>query len=160
MFVKEHVPAGLSAQKTIEILRSQGAFISVSHPFDSFREGHWELSDLLNIADSIDAIEVFNSRCLLPRDNSRAINFSQQHNLLATVGSDPHSLIEIGTATFTLPDFYDPASLQAALKDAQAHVRLSPPWVHLYSRYAAWRNRSKPSILWPILQITMDKPDG
>jgi predicted metal-dependent phosphoesterase TrpH len=59
IFVKEHIPAGLSGMETIEMLRSQGAFISVSHPFDAFREGHWELADLLRITPFIDAIEVF-----------------------------------------------------------------------------------------------------
>ena len=33
-------------QETIEILREQGAFISVAHPFDQLRKGHWALPDL------------------------------------------------------------------------------------------------------------------
>ena len=66
-FLKEQVPAGLSPMETIEILRSQGAFISVSHPFDAFRSGHWAPENLMNIVPYIDAIEVFNSRCLFPQ---------------------------------------------------------------------------------------------
>ena len=138
IFVKETIPAGLPAIKTIEILREQGAFISVSHPFDAFREGHWEPADLLSIVSSVDAIEVFNSRCLLPQFNTRAKIFAQQQNILATVGSDAHSLSELGTATLTLPDFNDAASLTKALSSAKFQLRLSAPWVHLYSRFAAW----------------------
>ena len=33
-FVKEEIPARLSPQETIKRLKDQGAFISVSHPFD------------------------------------------------------------------------------------------------------------------------------
>ena len=77
IFVKELIPAGLPALKAIELLRSQDAFISVSHPFDSLRQGHWKEADLLEILASIDAIEVFNSRCLNPQSNTLASNFAQ-----------------------------------------------------------------------------------
>ena len=65
-YVTEEVPAGLSPQETIRILKGQGAFISVSHPFDIYRSGHWKEGDLLEILPDIDAIEVFNSRCWSP----------------------------------------------------------------------------------------------
>jgi predicted metal-dependent phosphoesterase TrpH len=146
IFVNEPIPAGLTSLETIQILRSQGAFTSVSHPFDGLREGHWELEDLLNIIPSIDAIEVFNSRCLLPQYNNNAKKFANEYNLLGTVGSDSHSTSELGTATLTLPDFDDPASLKNALAIAQPHLRFSGPWVHFYSRYAAWRKKTTATI--------------
>jgi predicted metal-dependent phosphoesterase TrpH len=139
IFVKEEIPPNLSAQETIKLLRLQGAFISVSHPFDKFRKGHWMLYDLNEISFSIDAIEVFNSRCLLPHFNLDAIIYAQQHHLAGTVVSDAHSLGEIGTAALLLPDFTDTASLKQAIKLSEPQVHLSGPWVHLYSRYAAWR---------------------
>ncbi len=141
IFVNEPIPPGLPASKAIELLRSQDAFISVSHPFDSLRPGHWEEPDLLAIASSIDAIEVFNSRCLNPQFNSLARNFALQHHLMGTVGSDAHSTTELGTATLTLPDFSNAASLRTALVHAQLHIRLSNPLVHFYSRYAKWRKQ-------------------
>ena len=138
-FVQEHIPPGLSAMETIELLRSQGAFISVSHPFDNFREGHWDQADLVQILPYVDAIEVFNARCLLPRFNHRAIEFSQHHHMLVTVGSDAHTLGEIGRASLTMPDFADAASLKHSLSYACPHLRLSGLSVHFYSRYACWR---------------------
>ena len=60
VYVTEEVPAGLSPVETISLLRSQGAFISVSHPFDLGRSGHWDVDDLLEITPLIDAIEIFN----------------------------------------------------------------------------------------------------
>jgi predicted metal-dependent phosphoesterase TrpH len=137
-FVKEEIPAGLSAQASIDLLRAQGAFISVSHPFDKMRKGRWRLDDLIEILPGIDAIEMFNSRCLLPQYNLKAIIFAQQYHLLGTVGSDAHSLGEVGAATLSLPDFTDAASLKRSLSLAEPHTRLSPPWVHFYS---SWRKR-------------------
>jgi len=141
-FLKEEVPAGLPAQQAVDLLRSQGAFISVSHPFDRLRQGSWRESDLLSILPYIDAIEMFNSRCLLPQYNMKAIIFAQQHHILGTVGSDAHALSEVGAATLTLPEFNDAHGLKKALSLAEPHTHMSPPWVHFYSRYASWRKRS------------------
>ena len=142
IYLTEAVPAGLPALQAIDILRAQSAFISVSHPFDRLRSGHWREPDLLTILPYIDAIEMFNSRCLMPQDNMKAIIFAQQHHLLGTVGSDSHTIGEVGTATLSLPEFHDTATLRHSLSLAEPHTHLSPPWVHFYSRYASWRKRS------------------
>jgi predicted metal-dependent phosphoesterase TrpH len=138
-FVKDEVPAGLPALKAIELLRLQDAFISVSHPFDALRAGHWQPGALLQILPLVDAIEVFNARCMSTRFNTQAKVFAQQHGLPGTVGSDAHSVYELGAATLSLPFFEDTDSLKKALLSVEPHTRLSAPWVHLFSRYAAWR---------------------
>jgi predicted metal-dependent phosphoesterase TrpH len=138
-YVRETIPAGLSPLETIHLLRQQEAFISVSHPFDVLRSGHWELEDLLEIIPYVDAIETFNARCMRATFNLTAIEFARQNNILGTVGSDAHSLIELGKATQLLPDFHDAASLKKALACSQPDVELSAPWVHFSSRYAVWR---------------------
>src|SRR5690349_20630400 len=63
-FLKEEIPAGLTPADTIARLRAQGAAISVSHPFDRLRKGAWREPDLSAILPLVDAIEVFNSRCM------------------------------------------------------------------------------------------------
>ena len=140
-FVTEQVPAGLPAQEAIQRLRQQGAFISVSHPFDALRKGHWDPPDLQAIADQVDAIETFNARCIRPGDNRKAQAFAAAHGLPGTVGSDAHAPLEIGAATLLMSDFSDPASLRAALPEAQMRGALSPFWVHFFSRYAKWRKK-------------------
>jgi predicted metal-dependent phosphoesterase TrpH len=140
-FVKEEVPSGLSPFEAIAILREQGAFISVSHPFDKWRSGHWLTRSLLDILPLIDTIETFNARCLRPEFNHQAQEFAIQHHLHGTVGSDAHTAYEMGKATFDVPDFHDADSLKDALRQAKYKVRLSPSWVHLTSRYAVWYKR-------------------
>jgi predicted metal-dependent phosphoesterase TrpH len=137
-YVQEEVPPGLSPLEAIQRLRQQGAFISVSHPFDLIRKGHWPLEILLGIAPLIDAIETFNSRCFTASANTQALAFAKEHNLLGTVGSDAHTAFELGRSILLIPEFHDPPSLKAALAQAEPRVRLSSPWVHVTSRYAAW----------------------
>jgi predicted metal-dependent phosphoesterase TrpH len=142
-FVSEEVPRGLAPQEAIDRLREQGAFISVSHPFDVLRSGHWEQADLLSILSGIDAIETFNARCLWPGFNQRAQAFARQHGLPGTVGSDAHMPSEIGRATLRLPDFHNPETLRAAILQGQRRGGLSGAWVHFASTYAKWYKRVK-----------------
>ena len=137
-FIEEEIPAGLSPHETIDILRDQGAFISVSHPFDNMRRGHWELTDLLEIAPLIDAIEVFNARCMTADYNHQAEKFAAEHELCGTVGSDAHSAFEIGRAAMVLPEFHDAQGLKEVISQAKFETRLSSPFVHFTSRYAVW----------------------
>lgn len=140
-FVQELVPPGLEAQRTIEILRQQGAFISISHPFDVLRGGHWELADLEAIVPLIDAVEIFNARCMRPGYNEQAQTFAKLHDLPGTAGSDAHALFELGRARLVLPPFRDADELRSVIREAQVQGKLSSPWVHLASRYAVWRKR-------------------
>ena len=135
-FMTEEIPARLTPRETIARLRDQGAFISVSHPFDVLRSGHWQEEDLLEIAPLVDAIEVFNARCISPDYNRKAVEFAEQHDLQGTVGSDAHGAYELGRAAMLLPDFDDAESLKAVFPQVKYETRLSSPFVRLTSRYA------------------------
>lgn len=138
-FLTEEIPAGLPPLTAIQRLRDQAAFISISHPFDAYRKGHWHIQDLLEILPHIDAIETFNARCMLPKYNIKAQNFAQKYQLLGTHGSDAHTALEIGRGALLLPRFDDAKSLRVALKNALATpLILSTPLIHLASRYAVW----------------------
>jgi len=134
-FVQEEIPRGLTPLETIDRLRQQDAFISVSHPFDVQRYG-WELPDLLQITPLVDAIEVFNARCLENRLNDLAAQYACQHDLAGTVGSDAHTLSEVGRATMILPPFNDAEGLRRVIRQARQDVKLSPFWVHFGSTFA------------------------
>jgi len=138
-FVIEELPAALSPQETIHRLKDQGAFISVSHPFDIYRSGHWDEGDLLEILPSVDAIETFNSRCWLPDFNRQAQQFADKYNIAGTVGSDAHAPLELGRAVLLLEQFQGPEELRAVIRRGIPEVRWSPPWFHLISRYAVYR---------------------
>lgn len=138
-YVREEVSPGLSPRETIRILKEQGAFISVSHPFDIYRGGHWKEKDLLDILPEVDAIEVFNSRCWSPEFNRQAQEFAEQHDIPGTVGSDAHAPLELGRSVLLLEQFQGPEELREVIRGGIPKVRWSWPWVHLISRYAVIR---------------------
>ena len=133
-FVKEAVPRGLAPLAAIERLRSQGAFISVSHPMDRWRG--WQLPDLLEILPYIDALETFNARCIWPGWNKEAQLFAREHDLPGTSGSDAHTLAEVGRATMLVEDFADAEGLRQVIRQAVPHNRLSGWGVHFASSKA------------------------
>jgi predicted metal-dependent phosphoesterase TrpH len=140
-FLRETIPDRLTPEETIRRLRDQGAVISVSHPFDRLRKGAWQEADLLRIIDKVDAIEVFNARCIFPQDNLKAIAFARQHNLLGTIGSDAHSRVEYGRALARMQPFEGPSDFLASLRQADFVERYSSVLVHLHSKTAKWSKK-------------------
>ncbi|HVP21682.1 MAG TPA: PHP domain-containing protein [Anaerolineaceae bacterium] len=136
-FVTEEVPHGLPPEDAIRLLRQQGCFISVPHPFDRRRHG-WAPDDLARITPLVDAIEVFNSRCQLPVLNTRAAEYAAQHNLPGTVGSDAHTLDEVGRSTLTLPYFSTADELRQVIRLARPETLLSSPLIHFSSTFARY----------------------
>jgi hypothetical protein len=136
-FVSEEVPLGLSPQETIRRLKDQGAFISVSHPFDRWRAGGWREDDLLEILPQVDAIEVYNSRCINPRFNREARELAEGHFIAGTVGSDAHAAFELGRSLMLLEPFEGADGLRKVIREGIPEVRWSPPWFHITSRYAS-----------------------
>jgi predicted metal-dependent phosphoesterase TrpH len=130
------VPGGMSPMKTIEALKKQGALISVAHPFDDHRLAFWKSDTFAEVLGHVDALEVFNARCMNPLFNQKALECAEEKGLLQTVGSDAHSLYELGQANLMLAEFDDAASLRIALQTGEFIGKLSGSWVHLISRYS------------------------
>jgi hypothetical protein len=142
-FVQEKIPAKLTPHETIKRLKEQGSFISVSHPFDELREGGWNEKDLLEILPFVDAIEIYNSRCMFRRFNRNAELFARKHNIAGTVGSDAHTAFEVGRSLLLLDQFTGPGGLRDVSRGGKTQVKWSPWWFHLTSRYASMKKKLK-----------------
>ncbi len=140
LFVKEFVPPRLSPSETIRRLREQGAFISISHPFDPFRSG-WSLQDLEEMVPDLDAVEVFNSHCFTRRMNEQAAHFARQHGLAGTAGSDAHWPMEVGNGFLTLPPFNNAAELRSVIRQANVQGKRSSSWLRFLSPYVHIRKK-------------------
>jgi predicted metal-dependent phosphoesterase TrpH len=86
--------------EVIDEMREQDALISIPHPFDVFRFNR--VKDPEAVAEHVDAVEVFNSRCMFDSFNKRALDLSRERSLAVTAGSDAHHPDEIGSAGVVL----------------------------------------------------------
>jgi len=90
LFLNEEIKTRDSV-KVIDEIKAQGGLVVLPHPF----RGHKNIEE---IAKSVDLIEVFNSRCSF-KENKKAEELAKNLKKEVAVGSDAHSLKEIGLAT-------------------------------------------------------------
>jgi len=133
-FLTEWIPPNLDPVETVERIHAQGGVAYVPHPFDEIRGSRLRREALDRVCDSIDVLEVFNARNALPVFNQRALQYAEQHGLLAGAGSDVHTYGEYGHAYVDIPPFTDAKSFLASMKQGTWHGRLSSPLVHLRTR--------------------------
>ena len=77
-----------------EEIREKGGMVIAPHPYDKYRGKRFRLTE--TDLPYIDAIEVFNSRCVFPRANKKAAQFAEKYSLMQTAGSDAHFAPEVG----------------------------------------------------------------
>jgi predicted metal-dependent phosphoesterase TrpH len=142
-FVTRGVPKNTPPMEAIHSLIEQGAFISIAHPFDHRRSG-WTDAELKEILPYLDAVEVFNSRCFDPLANQAALDYAKAHGLAKMVGSDAHSLVELGLATMRLPYFNSAEELRKVIRMAQMDTRIFSPLAHLHANAAILLGRGMP----------------
>jgi predicted metal-dependent phosphoesterase TrpH len=140
-YVKELVPRGLTPEETIRRLRDQGAAISVPHPYDHERSGAWSEENLRRILPFVDAVEVFNARCIVRNANRLAGEFAAAQHKPGSAGSDAHSYREVGRTQMRLPPFDDGPSLARAFAQAELVCRASSLAIHFVSSYATLRKK-------------------
>ena len=140
-FLEEFIPPGMSVVDTVKAITEQGGIISVPHPFDRHRSSAIDHEALIGIADHLDMIEIFNSRNLKSEDNDRARDFQDRYRLIPAVGSDAHSLIEIGRSYQEVDPFSGAREFLAAMDNAKLTTRKSSVFIHFISTYQRLRKR-------------------
>jgi len=101
LFLTQEVEPG-DATSVISDIKSQGGIIIIPHPFDEMR--HSALHPTEEDVQYIDAIEIFNSRCVFQKYNRRALDFAREHSLPVVAGSDAHYSNEIGSSGIITTD--------------------------------------------------------
>lgn len=133
LFLSRTIPARLSPEETVAAIREQGGVVYIPHPFDHYRREAMGRRTLERIVDSVDALEVFNARVLIPQDNTEARQIAAAHGLAMGAGSDAHTPYEIGRAYVEIESFHDAVSFLAALRRGCAVGELSTPFVHAFT---------------------------
>jgi predicted metal-dependent phosphoesterase TrpH len=129
LFLKEEIEER-TLERVVEAIRSQGGLVVIPHPFDSVRRSALRPGD--EQAALADAIEVFNSRCVLNRFNRAAEEYARRHALPGVAGSDAHFANEIGKAGIIVTE----RDVKDAIVNSRVQVfgRRSPIIVHAFTK--------------------------
>lgn len=143
LFVEEPVDSR-DPWEAADLIRAQGGLVVLPHPFDRFRRGRLRPERFRpeDLRELVDAVEVLNSRCLMPSSNLSASRLAGALGKPGTAGSDAHSARELGRAYLTFERAEDPEGLRRALLRGEAKPEggLSGPLVHISSFMARLKN--------------------
>ncbi len=135
LFLRHGIEAGMSARETALSIREQGGLVLVPHPFTELF-GCGMLDAIWDIADLVDAIEVFNAQNILPGADRRANRFAECVGLTKYVGSDTHLAASLAPSYQWMRPFEGPADFLDALSGAKLNRGRHPLW---YFASAAYR---------------------
>lgn len=143
MFLKEHIPSGLSVEETLAQIRAQDGLVCIPHAFDIFRPS--ALGDKLveEIAGQIDIMEVFNARSPLRRSSAKAQAFAEKYGIVQSAGSDAHTPGEIGNAYVEMPEFKGKDDFLPALMKGKVSGHRTNPLAHFSSAWEKLKNRKR-----------------
>lgn len=115
-----------------EEIKEHGGIVIIPHPYDVIRGKRFRVTE--SDLPFIDAIEVFNSRCILPRANKKALQLAERYSLKQTAGSDAHFAPEIGQAWISFNGSTVEEFRQSLMKgETMVEGRRSPFSVHLHT---------------------------
>lgn len=144
LFLKETIPAGLTALQTVERIKDQGGLVSIPHPFDRFRSHVIDKAALHEIIPYIDIVEGFNSRNNLARDDRKAQEFARTHGFITSGVTDAHTTMEIGRTYVEMPEFDgSPEDFLRALAEGRIVGRRMSPLVHVLTTLTKIKKRIK-----------------
>lgn len=145
LFLDHPIEPWQSPAAVFEAIHQQDGLAMLPHPFDATRE---HLRTIDEHADSIDAIETINSRCIRNRYNRLAEEFAERHDLTKTGGSDAHFSRELSTAhTQIESDASSSERMAAVVREAIVDGQTMPvgstgtPLVHVGTKMVKMYNR-------------------
>lgn len=140
LYLSEEIPKGTPARETVERIRAQGGIPYLPHPYAGGKGGGGKFAE--ELAPLVDVVEVFNARLHPGRLNEPARDLATRHGRLPGVGSDAHTLAELGGARIHVPAHpNEPAALLGALASGRVEGRTASNLVHLASTWAKVRKR-------------------
>lgn len=148
LYLKEAVPAGLSAAKAVRAIKAQDGLVLIPHPFETVRQGI-QLPTLESIAESVHMIEGQNGRAVVQNFSAQAIAWGTKHGKQIVANSDAHGYKGVGhtyTTVASLPT--DKDALIECLSQSTITFARPPLFTLLYPAINMLKKRIRGSKTW------------
>lgn len=131
LFLQSPISPNLAPVETVKIIKQQGGFVYIPHPFEMVRSGLTEHT-LDEIIEYVDIIEVYNGRAIFQNRGPQAVAWAKLHQKLRAASSDAHGLKGVGSAYTTTEHLPKKENFLEVL--GKGHLISSrPPFVSLFS---------------------------
>ena len=119
LFITRRVAPYLHPEEVMDLVHEMGGLTYMPHPFDRNRS-HFRADRMVELADRIDIIEVYNPWCERAA-NAAAARLAEDLGKVKATGSDAHSTNELGRTWMEMDDYVDVADFLVKLRQAR-HV--------------------------------------
>jgi len=119
LFITRRLPPYLRPEEVMDLVHEMGGLTYMPHPFDRNRS-HFRAERMVELADRIDIIEVYNPWCERAA-NVAAARLAEDLGKVTATGSDAHSTHELGRTWMEMDDYVDVADFLVKLRQAR-HV--------------------------------------
>lgn len=162
LFLREHVPPGLSAVETARRIRGQGGLVYLQHPFYRIVHGRMRAGarEELRGLGLIDVVEAANGGPLAGADNARALAWARANGLPHAASSDAHEPAAIGTCVTSVPAGPVDATTLSALLRAGTAIDRRPASAVTLGRKAAARTLDAVRVLAGREPVRRRRPPG
>ena len=119
LFIKRRLPPYLPPEDVMDLVHEMGGLTYIPHPFDRHRS-HFRPERIVELADRIDIIEVYNPWCDVEANRAAARMAAGLGKITAT-GSDAHAAFELGRSWMEMEDYVGATDFLEKLQHAR-HV--------------------------------------
>lgn len=140
LFLKELIPAGLTAQETMERIRAQDGIVYIPHPFETVRKGIHP-AVLESLADFADIIEVCNGRAFAQNKSAQALLWAKLNHKLGAASSDAHGVHGMGRTYTTMSEVPAKSTLLDLLAKGVLITKRPTMRALLYPKYHRLKKR-------------------
>ncbi|MCJ7652558.1 MAG: PHP domain-containing protein [Actinobacteria bacterium] len=134
LFISERIEDHLDPRTTMELIKEQGGLVYIPHPFDILKLKRLRARELLELAELIDILEVFNGKPRFPGANLLARRFLAENHFPPAAGSDAHEPVHLGAAAVELEEFTGPGDLLEKLAGGIVSGSMYSPLASAYIR--------------------------
>ncbi len=125
LFLSKTVPAGLSAEETVNQIKNDGGLVYIPHPFEKARHSLQE-DVLKTIIKDVDIIEAFNGRGVFRGKSRLARHIAISENIAMAASSDAHCKIGIGKTFSITKQLPTKDSLKKLLREGKLQKKYAP----------------------------------
>lgn len=119
LFLKNEIKRNMSPDDTINEIIRQGGLVYIPHPYDKKRNKTvLRLESIERNREKITFIECHNGRNISEDYSLKQNEIAERLNLTKVIGSDAHTMIELGRNYMIVPEFNDRDTFINAVKNA------------------------------------------
>lgn len=137
LFLKKNIRSGLTPKETIKEIKAQNGIVYIPHPYDRKRY-KTVLKEIYieKYKDMIDCIEIHNGRNVLEEYSKRQYEIAQKYNIQPIIGSDAHTIFEVGRNYISVDNKIDTAEkFLNTIKKMEFHSKKCLNFCHYITKF-------------------------